>query len=101
MVERAEHWPCTRQQTAKAPESPSVQTLVGRLPLEACLMYQCQGCRTVLGDSLHLCESREEKLRLAVCFSEFAKLPHLLGQLTFLLEVQKLRITPNTSSSCA
>lgn len=38
--------------------------------LEDGVLYQCQRCHTVLGDSLHLC-AQEEKLGLMACFSEW------------------------------
>ncbi|XP_061854333.1 protein Mis18-beta [Colius striatus] len=39
----------------------------GLLP-EECAMFQCRGCRTVLGDSLHLCAQEQQCLGLLVCF---------------------------------
>ncbi|XP_054828104.1 protein Mis18-beta [Eublepharis macularius] len=36
------------------------------LRLEECVLYQCQRCNTVLGDSLHLC-AQEEKIGLIAC----------------------------------
>nr|XP_028579129.1 protein Mis18-beta isoform X1 [Podarcis muralis] len=56
------------QQSAKPPENPGERVPGSRrLRLEDCVLYQCRGCRSVLGDSLHLC-AQEEKLRLLVCF---------------------------------
>ncbi|XP_053239074.1 protein Mis18-beta isoform X2 [Podarcis raffonei] len=56
------------QQSAKPPENPGERVPGSRsLRLEECVLYQCRGCRSVLGDSLHLC-AQEEKLRLLVCF---------------------------------
>ncbi|NXF33745.1 MS18B protein, partial [Nyctibius bracteatus] len=33
-----------------------------------CAVFQCRGCWTVLGDSLHLCAQEERRLGLLVCF---------------------------------
>ncbi|NXC39583.1 MS18B protein, partial [Penelope pileata] len=34
---------------------------------EECAVFQCRGCRAVLGDSLHLCAQEERPLGLLVC----------------------------------
>ncbi|NWI17991.1 MS18B protein, partial [Crypturellus soui] len=34
---------------------------------EDCAVFQCRGCRAVLGDSLHLCAQEERRLGLLVC----------------------------------
>lgn len=38
-------------------------------PLEGCAVFQCCGCWTVLGDSLHLC-AQPRLLGFLVCFSQ-------------------------------
>ncbi|KAM9190248.1 LOW QUALITY PROTEIN: protein Mis18-beta [Mergus octosetaceus] len=55
---------------AIAPPSPSP----GEAPLrrrglrpEDCVVFQCRGCRAVLGDSLHLCAQEERRLGLLAC----------------------------------
>uniref|UniRef100_A0A8C8SSF4 Opa interacting protein 5 n=1 Tax=Pelusios castaneus TaxID=367368 RepID=A0A8C8SSF4_9SAUR len=51
------------------PDSPEVGTLLRRgLRLEECVLFHCRECRTVLGDSLHLCAQEERCLRVLVCF---------------------------------
>ncbi|KAM6461129.1 protein Mis18-beta [Liasis olivaceus] len=59
---------CQAQRSAVKPE-PRGERVPGARGLrpEDCVVYQCQRCRAVLGDSLHLC-AQEEKLRLLVCF---------------------------------
>ncbi|XP_068017538.1 protein Mis18-beta [Melanerpes formicivorus] len=52
----------------KSRSSTSSLPLRRRAPLpEHCAMFQCRGCRAVLGDSLHLC-AQEPRLGALVCF---------------------------------
>lgn len=76
MVERSR--PETRrwrqeQERTKALEVSSSTSVLRDLRLEESMLYQCQRCHTVLGDSLYLC-AQEEKLGLIACFSELARL---------------------------
>ncbi|XP_077178964.1 protein Mis18-beta isoform X2 [Paroedura picta] len=72
MVERSRNWGQEQERT-KEPEdssssSSSSSSLKERsLRREEWMLYQCQRCHTVLGDSLHLC-AQEEKLGLIACF---------------------------------
>ncbi|XP_030337450.1 protein Mis18-beta isoform X2 [Strigops habroptila] len=48
------------------PSSPQAAEPVS-LP-EPCAVFQCRGCWTVLGDSLHLCAQEEQLLGILICF---------------------------------
>uniref|UniRef100_A0A672TGE2 Opa interacting protein 5 n=1 Tax=Strigops habroptila TaxID=2489341 RepID=A0A672TGE2_STRHB len=50
------------------PSSPQAAEPVS-LP-EPCAVFQCRGCWTVLGDSLHLCAQEEQLLGILICFRQ-------------------------------
>ncbi|XP_015285006.1 PREDICTED: protein Mis18-beta [Gekko japonicus] len=71
MVERSRpetrNWRQEQERTKVLEDSSSSVLKDRRLRLEECMLYQCQQCHTVLGDSLDLC-AQEEKLGIIACF---------------------------------
>ncbi|KAL8169419.1 UNVERIFIED_CONTAM: hypothetical protein K2H54_048817 [Gekko kuhli] len=62
------NWRQEQERTKVLEDSSSSALKDRKFRLEECMLYQCQQCHTVLGDSLDLC-AQEEKLGIIACFS--------------------------------